>query len=212
MLASILFDGLHGASLWLDWEQWCARALALKSAYATGGLGLTLLWLALLGLFACTQALCVRLLRPAGQAAPAFNPPAIHPPAINPPVFAAPPFEQTLLPIAAGYLIAHNFTHFVVQSQNLIALLSDPFGRQWDLFGTAKFAPRIDLISAQTTWFVAVAAIILGHVVSLVWAHKMALSCGLAPQRTARGTLPMLLLMLAYTALSLWVIAQPTVN
>lgn len=197
MLANVLFDGLHGASIWLEWEQWCAHALRLKSAYATGGVGLVLLWLVLLGLFALTQALCVYLLRPAGQATVVFD---------------LPPFEQTLLPIAAGYLIAHNFTHFAVQSQNLIALLSDPFGRQWDLFGTAKFAPRIDLISAQATWLVAVAAIVLGHMFSLVWAHKMALSCGLSPQRTARGTLPMLALMLAYTALSLWVIAQPTGN
>ena len=37
-------------------------------------------------------------------------------------------------------------------------LLSDPYGRQWDLFGTARFYPDISLVDARLTWAVALVA------------------------------------------------------
>jgi len=118
----------------------------------------------------------------------------------------------TLIPIAAAYLIAHNFSNLLIQGQTIIALLSDPLGRQWDVFGTAKFYPDISVVDAKLTWLVAVTAIVMGHVLSIWQAHRVALSWGLPTRRTALGTLPLTTLMIAYTAISLVVIAAPMVN
>lgn len=76
-------------------------------------------------------------------------------------------FTPTLIPIAAAYNIAHNFSNLLIQGQTVFQLLSDPGGRQWDIFGTAKWYPDIGLVDAQLTWYVAVVSIVLGHVMSI---------------------------------------------
>jgi hypothetical protein len=57
-----------------------------------------------------------------------------------------------------------------------------------------------------------VIAIVLGHVVSIWLSHRVALRQGLSPRHTAVATLPLTLLMMAYTAISLIVIAEPMVR
>ena len=42
-----------------------------------------------------------------------------------------------LLPIAVGYLIAHYLTYLLIDGQNILVAISDPFQQGWDLFGTA---------------------------------------------------------------------------
>jgi hypothetical protein len=58
----------------------------------------------------------------------------------------------SLIPIALFYHLAHNCMHFFMEAQNLIPLLSDPFGFGWDLFGTASkhYGPILFPIPA---WF-----------------------------------------------------------
>ena len=46
-----------------------------------------------------------------------------------------------LLPIAAGYLIAHYLTYLLIDGQRIIIAISDPLQRGWDLFGTAFYEP-----------------------------------------------------------------------
>src|SRR5207342_1404007 len=58
----------------------------------------------------------------------------------------APDFVLSLVPIALVYAVAHYFSLFVIQGQYMITLLSDPFGKGWDLFGTAGFHPNIAII------------------------------------------------------------------
>ena len=41
-----------------------------------------------------------------------------------------------LVPLAIGWFIAHDLTLLLFEGQNFLALLSDPLGRGWDLFGT----------------------------------------------------------------------------
>src|SRR5215217_959914 len=48
-------------------------------------------------------------------------------------------YVYSLVPIAIAYLAAHYYTLFFIQGQAIIALLSDPFGWGWDLFGTADY-------------------------------------------------------------------------
>ena len=100
----------------------------------------------------------------------------------------------------------------LIQGQLVIPLASDPFGFGWDLFGSAGYRLNIDVIDARTTWIISIAAIVVGHIVSVYVAHEAALRRVADGSRALRGQYPMLMLMVLYTATSLWIIAQPIVN
>ncbi|MHC4924814.1 MAG: hypothetical protein ACYTG4_12200, partial [Planctomycetota bacterium] len=46
-------------------------------------------------------------------------------------------YAYSLLPIALFYHLAHNAEHFLMEGPKVVALMSDPFGWNWNLFGTA---------------------------------------------------------------------------
>ncbi len=47
-------------------------------------------------------------------------------------------FVHSLVPIAAVYVAAHYFTFLLFEGQAISYLASDPFGQDWDLFGTVN--------------------------------------------------------------------------
>jgi hypothetical protein len=116
-----------------------------------------------------------------------------------------------LVPIALAYLVAHNFSSLLGEGPTVLQLFSDPFGRQWDLFGTAHTHLDPGLVTPRSTWLVAVGALVAGHMASIVASHRVVAAAGLSPRRAALAMLPMTVLMLAYTAVSLLLIAQPMV-
>jgi hypothetical protein len=121
-------------------------------------------------------------------------------------------FVLTLVPIAIAYLVAHYLSYFLVQGQLLIRLASDPFGFGWDILGTAHFRPDIGIVGARFVWYTSLVAIVLGHVAAVSLAHIVALR-KFGDRRVAiRSQFPMLVLMIAYTMMSLWIIAQPIVE
>jgi hypothetical protein len=107
-------------------------------------------------------------------------------------------YAATLLPIAAGYLIAHYFTVLVQGVAWFPALLADP---------TLTIAPPIDWMPAAGVWYLSVGAIVMGHIVAVVLAHRLALRD--ASRRPILAGLPLVALMIGYTILSLWIIAAP---
>ncbi|WP_146069209.1 hypothetical protein [Arthrobacter sp. ZGTC412] len=113
-------------------------------------------------------------------------------------------FAHSLIPIAFAYFVAHYFTLFVFQSQDLVRLASDPFGQGWDLFGTANNRINFQLVSAETIWAVQVAAIVIGHVVALALAHDRALELGRTHREALKSQGPMLVLMVLLTVAGLW--------
>jgi hypothetical protein len=121
-------------------------------------------------------------------------------------------FVLTLVPIAIAYLIAHYLSYFLIQGQLLIRLASDPFGFGWDVFGTARFRPDIGIVGARFVWYTSLIAIVIGHVAAVSLAHIVALRHLGDPRLAIRSQIPMLVLMIAYTMLSLWIIAQPIVE
>lgn len=121
-------------------------------------------------------------------------------------------FVLTLVPIAIAYLVAHYLSYFLIQGQLLIRLASDPFGFGWDVFGTAGFRPDIGIVGARFVWYTSSIAIVIGHVVAASLAHVIALRRFDDPRVAIRSQIPMLVLMVAYTMLSLWIIAQPIVE
>ena len=94
----------------------------------------------------------------------------------------------------------------------LIPLASNPLGWKWDLFGTASFEPDIGIIDARITWYVAISSIVIGHVISVWLAHRVALREYGTPRRAVIASIPLTLLMIVYTAISLSVIAEPLVQ
>jgi hypothetical protein len=121
-------------------------------------------------------------------------------------------FVLTLVPISIAYHLAHYLFFLVMAAQYLIPLASDPLGLGWDIFGTRNYFIRIGLIDARIIWYVSVAAIVTGHVTALYLAHLQALREFQDRRAALRSQWPMLALMVGYTMVSLWIIAQPIVN
>lgn len=121
-------------------------------------------------------------------------------------------FVLTLVPIAIAYNFAHYLFFLVMAGQYLIPLVSDPLGFGWDIFGTRNYFVRIGVIDARVVWYVSVAAIVVGHVAALYVAHLQAMREFPDRDSALRSQWPMLILMVCYTMVSLWIIAQPIVT
>jgi hypothetical protein len=121
-------------------------------------------------------------------------------------------FVLTLVPIAVAYHLAHYFSLLVTAGQFMIPLVSDPFGFGWNLFGTAGYKVDLGAVSPDVFWYGAVFLIVTGHVIAVVLAHVAALRLFGSARAAAASQVPMVALMVAYTMLSLWILAQPIVG
>ncbi|MDX1498105.1 MAG: hypothetical protein R3352_11155 [Salinisphaeraceae bacterium] len=118
-------------------------------------------------------------------------------------------FAYSLLPIALMYHITHYWTLILTHGLKIFSAVSDPFGWQWNLFGTAfKFRAPI-IPDMAVVWHSQVILIVLGHIASVWVAHKIALR--VFPSRTSGmlSQVPMLALMIGFTVFGLWILAQP---
>ena len=201
MIATVSFDGLSETPLW---EAVTGEALALlygAGVVARWGYGVSGALIKSAGLlavplgFAALYLLaCVATAR-IGREAPGT---------------AACRFALSLVPIAVGYHLAHYLSYILVQGQAALPLMSDPFALGWNIFGTRGREVDIGVIDMRTVWLVAVLAIVAGHVVAVILAHAEASRA--YGGRALASQIPMLVLMVGYTMLSLWILAQPIVN
>ena len=193
LLATVTFDGI------LETPSWAALAVWIEphgiDAAALATLGLVGLPAAFLGIYLATIALTSRLVRSTMDVRA-----------------LAGWFVATFVPIALAYDIAHNLSFLALGAQYLIPILSDPLGIGWDLFGTKLYLIDTGAVTASLMWYVAIAAIVVGHVVAVYLAHTQALR--LFPDRAEalRSQIPLVVLMIAYTMTSLWILAQPITN
>ncbi len=189
-LAGVTFDGLLETTLWgnaLDvlFPPLDALLGPANASIAAGSIGLLGLWLLFLAAFCLATQLTRLLASPAGGTARGFG-------------AMLGLYAATLLPIAGGYLIAHYLTEVVQGVQWLPELIGDPF---------APVEPSLDWMPIQLVWYLSVGAIVVGHIAAIVLSHRLALRD--APTRPILAGLPLVLLMIGYTVLSLWIIAQP---
>lgn len=104
----------------------------------------------------------------------------------------------SLVPILLGYDLAHYFSLLLLEGQDFIRLLSDPWGKGWDVFSTANHLVNWTLVSTTVVGWVQILSIVGGHVVGVVFAHDR--SVELWSSRTAlRSQYPMLIVMVVYT-------------
>jgi hypothetical protein len=115
----------------------------------------------------------------------------------------------SLVPVAFAYVVAHYFSLFVYQGQFAVPLISDPFGRGWDIFGTANFHPNLRLLTPSTIWYVQAGALVVGHVCGLAVAHDRAIALLRTSRAALRSQYAILVLMVLYTVGGLWLLSRP---
>lgn len=118
----------------------------------------------------------------------------------------------SLVPIAVAYHLAHYASLLLTTGQFIVPLASDPFGWGWNLFGTRGQAVNLGIVSPAVYWYTAVTLIVVGHVLAVIVAHVEATRRFASHRAALLSQLPMLALMVAYTSLSLWIMAQPIVG
>ena len=118
-------------------------------------------------------------------------------------------FVPSLVPIAFVYHVTHYFTLLLTQGGQIVRLFSDPLGLGWNIFGTAKWAIQPLMIDIGTIWHIQVGLILAGHIASVWVAHVQALTLFHSPRRAALSQVPMLVLMMLFTAFGLWILSLP---
>jgi hypothetical protein len=201
MLASVSFDGFRDTPAWAAVVDLLGHGLH-ESAQILGLAGLA-------SLFGVVYFGFCRLIVRWGES---HLHPDISPAPGRPVTRIAGLFVLTLVPIAIAYHLAHYLFFLVMAAQYLIPLASDPLGFGWDIFGTRNYFIRIGVIDARVVWYVSVAAIVTGHVAALYVAHLQAMREFPDRRSALRSQWPMLVLMVCYTMVSLWIIAQPIVT
>jgi hypothetical protein len=188
-LSGVTFDGLKETAFWGTIASAVFPAVinifgALDAVLIVQTAGLLGVWLVFLAAFGI-----------AGWLTRNLHDPARQPPRLG---AIAGTYASTLLPIAAGYLVAHYLTELIQGAVWLPGLLADPLDTS---------APPLDWLPVSGVWYLSVGAIVIGHIVAVVLAHRIALRD--SPARPVLAGLPLVVLMVGYTVLSLWIIAAP---
>ena len=115
-------------------------------------------------------------------------------------------FAPTVLPIAAAYEVAHNYPFVVERLGRLMAIA-------WSLVLSPVGPPNLlEWLSLPVFWGSQVLLIVAGHVIAVVAAHTVAVERYETLARARRAHLPLVMLMVGYTVISLWVISRPVVS
>ncbi len=199
LLATVTFDGLLETRLWthiLD------RTLSDEIRWV-GSAALVLFSAGFLFIYLCFSALMCRFAQRYGENNGVGR--------LKSTLEVASAFVLTLVPIAIAYHLAHYLSYLVITGQYFIPRVSDPFGYGWNLFGTADYKVDIGLLSARVAWYLAVTFVVLGHVFAVYLAHVVAGRTFGGGRAAHLSQVPMVVLMVLYTMVSLWILAQPMV-
>jgi hypothetical protein len=122
-----------------------------------------------------------------------------------------------LIPIAAGYLVAHYFTYLLIDGQRIVVALADPLQLGSDLgnFGWAFYEPSSGWLPPGLVWTVQLAAVVGGHMLG-AWAGHVVAARQSSATRGAiadhrRRQVPLAVIMVALTTLTLWSLGQALV-
>lgn len=198
-LSSVSFDGLAKTFFWLGLNGVNPLDFPGRTALVgTGTAGLVATFVLLAGAFLAAVRLGQHL---AGDEAPLAR--------------AAGLLVWSIVPIALAYHVAHYLTALLVDAQYALVALSDPFGRGWDLVGTAHLHVSAGIVAgAQSAWWLwngQAGAIVAGHVLAVLVAHGLAARLHADRRGVVLSQLPLTLLMVAYTVFGLWLLSAPAV-
>jgi hypothetical protein len=206
MLSSTIYDGLHDTQVWLDiyWKHllqlieptWGAVGPKERStliifwhtAYQRSGLIL------LLALYFAVYLFVIAVAKGIAKIDISV-------------VRLAQRFAFSLIPIAFVYNVTHYFTFLVTQIRVLPSLISDPFGKGWNLLNLSRLPEQLSLLDMAFIWHMEVGLILLGHLASVCVAHLISLRIFDSRRQALLTQVPMLILMMAYTSVGLWILS-----
>lgn len=110
-------------------------------------------------------------------------------------------FAPALLPIAAGYHLAHFFGYFLRLSPTLATAVSNPFGPT----GSLEVLVLPPWIGGLGLLFV-----LVGHLLAIWVSHATAFELFSGRLQAIRSQYPFIVVMIFYTMTSMWIITQPT--
>jgi len=112
-------------------------------------------------------------------------------------------FAPALLPIAAGYHLAHNLGSVLVLAPTLAAVGASPLS-------PPASPPQL---ASLPSWFggLELAAVLLGHLLAVWVAHATAYDLFPSRLQAVRSQYGVTAVMIGYTMLSLWIVAEPYV-
>jgi hypothetical protein len=202
LLASVSFDGLLSTPLWGRLQHNLPTSVAVGTVWYAilALLAFAVVTLLLWGLF---SAFAVGVSR-AGRH---------H----RPPLQTLAGLLPSLLPISFGYLLAHYLQYILINGQLLFPLLGNPVGSDsWPIHlpypFNDTFEPDPRVLSTGTAWYIAVAVIVIVHILAVILAHRHLEKTGRSKAAARRSEYPWIAAMVAYTMLSLWLLAQPLVK
>ena len=115
-------------------------------------------------------------------------------------------FAHSIVPIVAGYIVAHYLTYLVEVGQQTLIQASDPLSDGSNWFGTAGWSVSYAISYHPTALATTkVIAVVLGHVLGVVAAHDRALTV-LAQKHRITGQLPLLVAMVGFTVGGLYLL------
>jgi hypothetical protein len=117
-------------------------------------------------------------------------------------------FAPSLIPIAIVYNATHYYTMLISQLGRIAIVATDPLGLGWNLFavGVRETPPPLDM---ALIWHTQVALILIGHLASVYLAHVAATRVFSTRRQAVLSQIPLLLLMVAYTAIGLYILSLP---
>jgi len=109
-------------------------------------------------------------------------------------------FAPALVPIAAGYHIAHFFGYFLSLSPALLAVLGSPLAPPTEL-----------LVIVLPEWWgsIQLLFVLVGHLIAVWVAHALAFELFPGILTPLRSQYPLVLAMIVYTMISAWIVTQP---
>jgi hypothetical protein len=198
-LSTVSFDGLSRTFLWLGAIGINPLEFRGRSAVTVSGtLGLTGMFAALSAAFLAAVVLGSAL---AGRVAIWRE--------------AAGRLIYSIVPIALAFQAAHYLTAVLVDGQNALIALSDPFALGWNLFGTAHWRTTTSFLNTLdgVTWIFDTETIViaLGHIIGIIMAHLIALRLFRTARQAIVSQIPLAALMVFYTGFGLWLLSTPQI-
>lgn len=115
-------------------------------------------------------------------------------------------FAPTVLPIAVAYEISHNYPSV---ARNL-GQLSFVLGKY--VVADPSAVELLFWLSLPVFWGSQVLLVVAGHIVAVVAAHYVTLDRYPARQLATRAHVPLTVLMVGYTVISLWIVSRPVMS
>jgi hypothetical protein len=114
-------------------------------------------------------------------------------------------FAPVLLPIGLAWSVSHYISAFLIDVQNFYALLSDPLGKGWDVFGTINYAVNQRLLTTNQTG--ALQSLVVGG--GCIWGAVIAHDIAFAHYRgrtAVRATYPFAVFLIGSAVAAIWLL------